>query len=190
LRFARVRRLPARPRGGARLDGRQSGHRRSENGRTMAGEPAADGTRRGVGIFNLGTDTGSSVLDVVHSFERACGRELPYQIKPRRAGDVAVNYAACDGARRAGLGNSTTSTACAPTDGAGSRRTRTYATMGLTESSTRPRSSRHMARSAASNSSISSAILRIARHPDAQAMGTPTGWGFCDQRAQSLASPR
>lgn len=66
---------------------------------TMAGEPAADGTRRGVGIFNLGTGTGSSVLDVVHSFERACGRELPYQIKPRRAGDVAVNYAACDKAR-------------------------------------------------------------------------------------------
>ena len=66
---------------------------------TMAGEPAADGTRRGVGIFNLGTGPGSSVLDVVHSFERACGRELPYQIKPRRAGDVAVNYAACDKAR-------------------------------------------------------------------------------------------
>ena len=66
---------------------------------TRAGEPAADGTRRGVGIFNLGTGTGSSVLDVVHSFERACGRELPYQIKPRRAGDVAVNYAACDKAR-------------------------------------------------------------------------------------------
>lgn len=39
------------------------------------------------------------MLDVVHSFERACGRELPYQIKPRRAGDVAVNYAACDKAR-------------------------------------------------------------------------------------------
>lgn len=63
------------------------------------GEAAADGTRRGVGIFNLGTGKGSSVLDVIHAFERACGRELPYQIKPRRAGDVAENYAACDKAR-------------------------------------------------------------------------------------------
>ena len=40
---------------------------------SMAGTPAADGTRRGVGIFNLGTGTGSSVLDVVHAFESACG---------------------------------------------------------------------------------------------------------------------
>ena len=66
----------------------------------IAGEPAADGTRRGVGIFNLGTGTGSSVLDVVHAFERACGKTIPYEIKPRRAGDIAVNYAACDKARR------------------------------------------------------------------------------------------
>lgn len=66
---------------------------------SMAGEPAEDGTRRGVGIFNLGTGTGSSVLDVVHAFERACGHELPYEIKPRRAGDVAVNFASCDKAR-------------------------------------------------------------------------------------------
>ena len=63
---------------------------------TLAGEPADDGTRRGVGIFNLGTGTGSSVLDVIHAFERACGKTLPYEVKPRRAGDVAVNYAACD----------------------------------------------------------------------------------------------
>ena len=40
-----------------------------------------------------------SVLDVVHAFEKACGHEIPYQIKPRRAGDVATNYAACDKAR-------------------------------------------------------------------------------------------
>ena len=66
---------------------------------TLAGEPASDGTRRGVGIFNLGTGTGSSVLDVVHAFERACGKELPYEVKPRRAGDIAENYAACDKAR-------------------------------------------------------------------------------------------
>lgn len=66
---------------------------------SIAGQPAKDGSRRGVGIFNLGTGTGSSVLDVVHAFERACDKELPYEIKPRRAGDIAVNYAACDKAR-------------------------------------------------------------------------------------------
>ena len=66
---------------------------------SLEGEAAADGSRRGVGIFNLGTGKGSSVLDVVHAFEKACGHEIPYQIKPRRAGDVATNYAACDKAR-------------------------------------------------------------------------------------------
>ena len=66
---------------------------------SMAGEPADDGSRRGVGIFNLGTGRGSSVLDVIRSFSKACGRELPYVIKPRRAGDIAENYAACDKAR-------------------------------------------------------------------------------------------
>ena len=40
------------------------------------GEASADGSRRGVGIFNLGTGKGSSVLDVIHAFERACGREV------------------------------------------------------------------------------------------------------------------
>lgn len=66
---------------------------------SVKGVPAEDGTRRGIGVFNLGTGTGSSVLDVIHAFENACGRELPYEVKPRRAGDIAVNYAACDKAR-------------------------------------------------------------------------------------------
>ena len=66
---------------------------------SVAGEPAPDGTRRGVGIFNLGTGRGSSVLEVIRAFSRACGRELPYVVKPRRAGDIAVNYAACGKAR-------------------------------------------------------------------------------------------
>ena len=65
----------------------------------MTGEPAADGSRRGVGVFNLGTGCGSSVLDVIHAFERACGKTIPYAVKPRRAGDIAENYAACDKAR-------------------------------------------------------------------------------------------
>ena len=33
------------------------------------------------------------MLDVLHAFEKACGRELPYEIKPRRAGDIATCYA-------------------------------------------------------------------------------------------------
>ena len=66
---------------------------------SIEGEAAEDGSRRGVGIFNLGTGKGSSVLDVVRAFSKACGRDLPYVIKPRRAGDIASNYAACDKAR-------------------------------------------------------------------------------------------
>ena len=66
---------------------------------SMAGTPAPDGTRRGVGIFNLGTGRGQSVLDVVAAYGRACGHDIPYQIKPRRAGDIAEYYAACDKAR-------------------------------------------------------------------------------------------
>jgi len=66
---------------------------------SIAGEPAADGSRRGVGIFNLGTGKGSSVLDVIHAFERACGHPIPYSFKARRAGDVAENYASCEKAR-------------------------------------------------------------------------------------------
>lgn len=43
--------------------------------------------------LNLGTGKGSSVLDVVHAFERACGRPVPYQVAPRRPGDVAEYFA-------------------------------------------------------------------------------------------------
>ena len=47
-----------------------------------------------VRVYNLGTGHGYSVLDVVHAFEKACGHEVKYQIKPRRAGDIATCY--CD----------------------------------------------------------------------------------------------
>lgn len=46
-----------------------------------------------VSVFNLGTGRGSSVLEVVTAFERASGRKVPYQIAPRRQGDVASSYA-------------------------------------------------------------------------------------------------
>ena len=44
-------------------------------------------------VFNLGTGTGYSVLDMVHAFSRACGRDIPYRIAPRRSGDIAACYA-------------------------------------------------------------------------------------------------
>lgn len=66
---------------------------------SIKGEQAGDGTRSGVAIFNLGTGTGSSVLDVIHAFEKACDKELPYKICPRRPGDIATNYASCDKAK-------------------------------------------------------------------------------------------
>ena len=46
----------------------------------------------GVFICNLGTGHGYSVLDVIHAFEKACGKELPYVIRERRPGDIATCY--------------------------------------------------------------------------------------------------
>lgn len=47
----------------------------------------------GVQIYNLGTGIGYSVLDVLKSFEKAVGKPIKYEIKPRRAGDIAECYA-------------------------------------------------------------------------------------------------
>lgn len=47
----------------------------------------------GVFIYNLGTGVGYSVLDIVKSFEKACSREIKYEIKDRRPGDIATCYA-------------------------------------------------------------------------------------------------
>ena len=49
---------------------------------------------QGLFIYNLGTGIGYSVLDVVKAFEKANGVEIPYEIKPRRDGDIATCY--CD----------------------------------------------------------------------------------------------
>jgi UDP-glucose 4-epimerase len=49
---------------------------------------------------NLGSGTGSSVLEIVRAFERASGRRVPYEIKPRRPGDIDAYYAATDYAER------------------------------------------------------------------------------------------
>ena len=39
-------------------------------------------------VFNVGTGTGSSVLEVIESFKRVSGQPLPYEVAPRRSGDV------------------------------------------------------------------------------------------------------
>jgi UDP-glucose 4-epimerase len=49
-----------------------------------------------VETFNLGTGTGSSVLEVIQSFEKVSGQKLPYKIVDRRAGDVISAYANTD----------------------------------------------------------------------------------------------
>lgn len=54
----------------------------------------------GVKIYNLGTGRGYSVLDVVKAFSKACKKEIPYQIKPRRAGDIATCYSDAGLARK------------------------------------------------------------------------------------------
>ncbi len=46
-----------------------------------------------VRIYNLGTGQGLSVLQLIQAFSRACGKPIPYTIKPRRLGDIAQCYA-------------------------------------------------------------------------------------------------
>lgn len=48
---------------------------------------------KGTEIINLGTGTGYSVLEMVKAFEKAVGKEIPYEIQERREGDIAICYA-------------------------------------------------------------------------------------------------
>jgi UDP-glucose 4-epimerase len=50
-------------------------------------------TDRSVSTWNLGTGKGTSVFEMLHAFERAVGRALPYEVVGRRAGDIAASYA-------------------------------------------------------------------------------------------------
>ena len=50
-------------------------------------------TNCGLFVCNLGTGKGYSVFDVLHAYEKACGKTLPYVVDPRRPGDIAVCYA-------------------------------------------------------------------------------------------------
>lgn len=53
-----------------------------------------------IDIYNLGTGKGSSVLEVVKAFEKANNIEVPYQICPRREGDITIAYANADKAEK------------------------------------------------------------------------------------------
>ncbi|MBY8170811.1 UDP-glucose 4-epimerase GalE [Vibrio fluvialis] len=58
------------------------------------------GTQAGLHIYNLGTGKGSSVLDMVNAFSQACGKAVPYEICPRRPGDIAECWASTEKAQR------------------------------------------------------------------------------------------
>lgn len=57
---------------------------------------ALDYIHTGVSIYNLGSGVGTSVLSLVHAFEKATGVNVPYKIAPRRAGDLPSFYANAD----------------------------------------------------------------------------------------------
>lgn len=48
---------------------------------------------QGTEVFNIGTGRGTTVLEMLHAFSAACGRELPHEILPRRPGDLPSYYA-------------------------------------------------------------------------------------------------
>ena len=50
-------------------------------------------THPGLVTYNLGTGVGYTVLDIIKNFEKACGKEIPYKITPRRPGDIDMCYA-------------------------------------------------------------------------------------------------
>jgi len=72
------------------------------HGHILALENALFGTRMAnkCEVYNLGTGQGYSVLDMVKAFGKACGKDIPYSLAPRRAGDVAECYADPDKAKR------------------------------------------------------------------------------------------
>lgn len=81
---------------------------------------------KGCEVYNLGTGKGYSVLDVVKAFEKASGIKINYRIAPRRAVMSPAAMRTRQRQRKCLAGRrSTISTICAPTRGAGSRRTPT-----------------------------------------------------------------
>jgi UDP-glucose 4-epimerase len=47
----------------------------------------------GLIIYNLGTGVGYSVFDIIHNYEKACNKKLPYAVTARRPGDIPITYA-------------------------------------------------------------------------------------------------
>ncbi|MDE1313605.1 UDP-glucose 4-epimerase GalE [Vibrio aestuarianus] len=60
----------------------------------------AVGEKAGLHIYNLGTGKGSSVLEMVDAFAQASGKPVPYELCPRRAGDIAECWASTEKAER------------------------------------------------------------------------------------------
>ena len=54
---------------------------------------------KGVEVINIGSGNGYSVLEVLHAYEKACGKKLPYKVLPRREGDIAKMLADCHKAK-------------------------------------------------------------------------------------------
>lgn len=54
----------------------------------------------GIHIFNLGSGTGQSVLDVITAFKKASNKDIPFHFAPRRAGDLAAYWANADKAKQ------------------------------------------------------------------------------------------
>ncbi len=68
------------------------------DGHVVALEKLAN--QSGVHIYNLGSGNGTSVLEMVEAFSKTCGHQIPYEIKPRRAGDIAEFYAKTEKAEK------------------------------------------------------------------------------------------
>lgn len=62
-------------------------------GHLVALDRLGEGKIHGFVVYNLGTGYGYSVLDMVNNFSKASACEVPYEIAPRRAGDIAECYA-------------------------------------------------------------------------------------------------
>ena len=61
---------------------------------------AIDHIKPGIATYNLGTGNGVSVLELISAFAKAASKEIPYQIVPRRPGDIASCYASADKAKK------------------------------------------------------------------------------------------
>ena len=60
----------------------------------------AVGQKAGLHIYNLGTGKGSSVIEMIDAFSKACGKPVPYELCPRRPGDIAECWASTAKAKK------------------------------------------------------------------------------------------